>query len=414
MLRQTYIYHTIIGLSFGLLVACGRSDDGKTADELPQLAVQDPFALSDDLYRPDEIYTPDTRVEESLKELEVIEKEVFSNESLKPKHKAKHTEAVAKTTTTQDPKQDQAPVFQDVAIIFPNNDNADQGYTLIIPDQTDTAILRAPNTDEKDEHTDEGIMRGAITEAQRAEKALNHMLQVIAKIPTTPQEPHPAVSAERLAALRHQAEQFVEEYKSLTQFSAKPALDEQGPRFDTVFIVDNTEGNNVLEPVNLDNNNRRGLDPAANINAEELQMFIQFETRINFESGAHTLSQEAHKVLDEIVRDINRDIQNYHQDKPTEKVTFLVHIRGYADAKPFFPTQTEKERQRLNQELSEKRAQAVGNYILSRVKHSPLVEIEQVFEGFGEEIPPRVIPLNEESDPRRRICTVYVMMCSQN
>jgi outer membrane protein OmpA-like peptidoglycan-associated protein/Fe-S cluster assembly iron-binding protein IscA len=147
--------------------------------------------------------------------------------------------------------------------------------------------------------------------------------------------------------------------------------------------------------------------------ADERKMFVQVETKVFFESGKDLLDKENQARLDDIVRDINNDITRYTQENPDDKLIFLLHVRGYADEKPFFPTQAEEQRKLQNQQLSARRAQSIEKYILSRLVNKN-IEIEAIIEGLGEELPPRVFPNDEVSDPRRRACAIYFLVCNQD
>lgn len=167
---------------------------------------------------------------------------------------------------------------------------------------------------------------------------------------------------------------------------------------DTAQIAYNNTFNNVIQ------------------SEEELkkQIFVQFETRLLFESGNKHLNDKNQRRLKDLIRSIYEDVVEYRTLHPNEPLILLLQVRGFADEKPFYENQKLEERKTLNQQLSLQRAQTVAHYIKNNIGLSD-VSWEEVVEGWGEELP---IGISDEGEPdinpQRRICSVYVLIVSEH
>ncbi len=154
------------------------------------------------------------------------------------------------------------------------------------------------------------------------------------------------------------------------------------------------------------------IDLDKNKTAEKKKMFVQLETRILFDGGTYELSSKYKERLNALIRDIDDEIQAYRAVNSNEELVLLIQVKGYADKKPFYEGQDEKERQKLNRELSSKRAEAVMQYLKKGV-NQPDLEVEEIASGLGEELPLGVYDSPDLEDQNRRSCSIYLLICSQ-
>ncbi len=154
------------------------------------------------------------------------------------------------------------------------------------------------------------------------------------------------------------------------------------------------------------------IDLDKNKTAEKKKMFVQLETRILFDGGTFELSSKYKERLNGLIRDIEDEIKKYRAVNPDEELVLMIQVKGYADKKSFYVGQDEKERQQMNNELSNKRAKVVTQYLKQGV-NQPGLEVEEIVNGLGEELPLGVYESPELEDQNRRSCSIYLLICSQ-
>ncbi|WP_045112931.1 OmpA family protein [Microscilla marina] len=146
------------------------------------------------------------------------------------------------------------------------------------------------------------------------------------------------------------------------------------------------------------------------IEVEKHEFHEQIETRVLFNGGQNTPNKIGKEHLDFIISGLKKDIAKYKHLYPQDKIVLSLKIKGYSDAKPFYPNQSPEERQTLNDYLAKKRTYYISNSVKKGLY--PLVHgIEQALVIKGEELPPYYTS-DEPEDPQRRMCIVTVLAYS--
>lgn len=146
------------------------------------------------------------------------------------------------------------------------------------------------------------------------------------------------------------------------------------------------------------------------VEVEAHEFHEQIESRILFGRGKNRPSDLGAQHLKFIIEGLKKDIDKYEHLYPQDKIVLKLEIKGYSDAKSFYPTQSDDERVAYNKYLSKKRAYYISNEIqkgLYELVHG----VEQNIEAKGEELPP-YYPEDAKSDPQRRMCIVTVLAYS--
>lgn len=146
---------------------------------------------------------------------------------------------------------------------------------------------------------------------------------------------------------------------------------------------------------------------------------------ISFQKGSYRLSENGKTALGGFVNEILDELPQ-NNDKP---LVMNIRVIGYTDRLNFakdsklkkeiienteaeIPEDPKAQRQFLNQRLSELRAREMMNYLVSTIHQQTSggmnLHIESETIGRGEDIPENVPPPYPTSDPRRRICKIYV------
>lgn len=140
---------------------------------------------------------------------------------------------------------------------------------------------------------------------------------------------------------------------------------------------------------------------------------IQLEANMLFKSGDYSLSSYGIDRLNTIIQETRKSIQQYKARYPNQKVNLKVKVLGFADKQSFYPNQPEEERIDQNLRISQKRADALGNYIANRVSEQMLgILVHREFKGMGETLPPNVED-GPTRDPKRRVCILSIFMSSE-
>lgn len=135
---------------------------------------------------------------------------------------------------------------------------------------------------------------------------------------------------------------------------------------------------------------------------------IQFEAGALFASGKYDLSAKGKELMQVVIKDTKRSIEKYQKRFPGEEVTVAINVEGYADKQPFYANQPEEERKSQNLEISQQRAESVGQFISQGIK--PFSDkVEENFIGKGETLPPGVSE-GPSKDPKRRICHLSILI----
>lgn len=136
---------------------------------------------------------------------------------------------------------------------------------------------------------------------------------------------------------------------------------------------------------------------------------FSLESDVSFATGKYTLSDKGKRTLEDFFNNLIVEQTEYLDQHPQKEVTVKIAITGYTDTQGFRNVTSVEERKTRNQQLSEKRAKAVSEYIGDiAVQPIPRLFFEQTVFGRGEEVPPGVVPLNSKGDPNRRICKISV------
>ncbi len=138
---------------------------------------------------------------------------------------------------------------------------------------------------------------------------------------------------------------------------------------------------------------------------------IQIKAGTLFESGQAVLTVKGEKQMNTVAKYIQKSIERYHKKFPEDTLRMLLKVQGYADEQPFYADQPMQERKQQNQEISQKRAELVGSFIINQI-NDDLLYLEKEFEGMGETLPPGV-EAGGADDPNRRICTLSIFMLSK-
>lgn len=162
-------------------------------------------------------------------------------------------------------------------------------------------------------------------------------------------------------------------------------------------------------------NNQPYVKPLSGKNKEHVELerhefHEQIETRVLFNGGKNTPNKTGKEHLDFVISGLKKDIKKYEHLYPKDKIILKLEVKGYSDAKPFYPNQSGDERQTLNEFLAKKRAYHISNSIKKGLY--PLIHgIEQDILVKGEELPP-YYSSDQPEDPQRRMCIVTVLAYS--
>lgn len=146
------------------------------------------------------------------------------------------------------------------------------------------------------------------------------------------------------------------------------------------------------------------------VEIEKHEFHEQIETRVMFNGGRNTPNKTGKEHLDFVISGLKKDIKKYEHLYPKDKIVLKLEVKGYSDAKPFYPNQSDEERQTLNDYLAKKRAFYISNSIKKGL-YSLIHGIEQDIVVKGEELPP-YYSSDEPEDPQRRMCIVTVLAYS--
>ena len=133
-------------------------------------------------------------------------------------------------------------------------------------------------------------------------------------------------------------------------------------------------------------------------------LLSQTETKVKFQSGQSALNHQNEKHLELMTQQIWKKVQQLKRQFSAKNIRLLIEVKGFADAKPFYPGQTKNERTRLNKALARKRADAVMYYLKKQTNQKMYLFDYQVV-ACGEEIP-RGLLKPKAIDAERRICEV--------
>lgn len=155
------------------------------------------------------------------------------------------------------------------------------------------------------------------------------------------------------------------------------------------------------------------------------------ESDLSFQTGQYRLSESGKRALDAYCREIFQMARELSAAYPERDLVIRINIAGYTDQVGFkedsqlleqltagvdpaaIPTGPTAFRQFLNRRLSEFRVEQVMRFLrecFRRELPEPPLELHGV--GLGEDLPPRVVPSGQLSDPRRRVCKMaaYVLL----
>ncbi len=138
---------------------------------------------------------------------------------------------------------------------------------------------------------------------------------------------------------------------------------------------------------------------------------IQIKAGTLFESGQAIFTAKGEKQMNTVGKYIQKSIERYHKKFPGDTLRMLLRVQGYADEQPFYDGQPEEERKKQNLGISQKRAELVGNFIISQI-NDELLYLEKELQGMGEALPPGVTA-GKTDDPNRRVCTLSIFMLSE-
>ncbi|MCS6821662.1 MAG: hypothetical protein NZ551_07320 [Microscillaceae bacterium] len=157
---------------------------------------------------------------------------------------------------------------------------------------------------------------------------------------------------------------------------------------------------------------KRNLDKVGKGYTVDKGLNIKLMANVFFKSGEHYTNQNNLRDLDYTIKEIRKSIDNYRKEIPQERIKLKVTVVGYADKKPFYYGQPQKEREIQNLKMSQLRAQAVADYIRKQLE--PLIDnISQEVQGAGEALPPTLTEDSPYPDPRRRVCVVDLFVYSE-
>lgn len=147
------------------------------------------------------------------------------------------------------------------------------------------------------------------------------------------------------------------------------------------------------------------------ISKDKESIYVQFETKVLFESGAHGLSHKDRSRLLVLADELKSEIKAYQERYPHEKLVLVIGVVGYTDEKPFYAYQSEEERKNHNLELSRKRAHSASDYLKHHL-HTSVKVIENFSDGQGEELP-HYVNNPQAIDAQRRSCIIHALIYNE-
>lgn len=150
---------------------------------------------------------------------------------------------------------------------------------------------------------------------------------------------------------------------------------------------------------------------------------------VSFDSGKYDLSENGENLLKKFFEGVIAEQRAYLSQYTGKTVTMKVTVLGYTDQQGFrkgtelvktllqgienqLPQEPTEQRKFLNQRLSWRRANTIGEYIQQIITQADTrIYVEQDIVGRGEELPPGNSTMYSSSDssadPQRRICKIY-------
>jgi outer membrane protein OmpA-like peptidoglycan-associated protein len=258
------------------------------------------------------------------------------------------------------------------------------------PDSDDLAAMKE-RLDAKDKR-----LEGVLEQYAILDKVINQLNTKIIKLQKDIEDirmKHPGSALEDLIVPIEKLDQSIAEEKSLLlAFEKDPTEDDLNALLDRLNQIDTQ------------------LDKARKSYRYTKDLDIQFKAGTLFESGQTVLSERGKKQMSIVAKDIQKSIDRYRKKFPNDTLSLVLKVKGYADEQPFYSGQSVAERKQQNIEISQKRAEALGNFIVTQIPEPPFV-IKKEFEGLGEALP-QGVEAGLADDANRRICTLSISMLS--
>ncbi len=239
-------------------------------------------------------------------------------------------------------------------------------------------------------------LEGVLAQYAALDKSIQHLNNKISKLQKDIEDiriKHPGSALEELIVPIKNLEQSIETQKEMLLTLEKDPTEEELKE-----VLDK------LDQIDLQ------LDKARKSYRYTKDLDIQFKAGTLFESGQTVLSEKGKKQMAVVAKDIQKSIDRYHKKFPNDTLHLVLQVQGYADEQPFYEGQPAEERKKQNLEISQKRAEALGEFVITQISEPPAM-IDKDFKGMGEALPKGAVP-GPEDDPNRRICTLSISMLS--